>query len=46
MENSRVEYNKEMAVEDWTEGLYKNVGAIKVGVWLLVLLEIAKFVLW
>ena len=45
MEN-RVNYDKEMAVEDWTEGMYKNLTAIKVGVWLLVLLETAKFVLW
>jgi hypothetical protein len=45
MEN-RVDYNKEMAVEDWTEGMYKNLSAIKVGVWLLVILECAKFVIW
>jgi len=39
-------YDKDILVEDWTEGLYKNVRWIKVGLWLLVLLEAAKFVLW
>lgn len=45
-EGKQMEYDKDMETQDWTEGLYKNVSAVKVGVWLLVLLEAAKFVLW
>ena len=45
-EGTQMEYDKEMETQDWTEGLYKNIRAIKVGVWLLVALEAAKFVLW
>ncbi len=42
----QVPYDKDMETQDWTEGLYKNLAWIKVGVWLLVGLEAAKFILW
>ena len=45
-DSRQMEYDKDMETQDWTEVLYKNVSAIKVGVWLLVALEAAKFVLW
>jgi len=39
-------YDTEMDVADWTEGMYRGVLHIRTGIWLLVALEIAKFVLW
>ncbi len=39
-------YDKDIETQDWTEGLYKNVRWIKVGLWVLVGLEAAKFVVW
>ena len=39
-------YDTEMEVADWTENVYKGINHIRVGVWLLVVLEAAKFVVW
>lgn len=46
IEGTHVEYDKEMLVEDWTEGMFKNLSHIKLGIWLLVVLEAAKFLIW
>ena len=37
---------EEMLAEDWTGGVYKNLAWIKTALWLLVALEVAKFILW
>lgn len=39
-------YDKDMPVEEWTEGVFKRLTALTTGVWLLVALEAAKFLLW
>jgi hypothetical protein len=39
-------YDTEMEVADWTENVYKGINHIRVGVWLLVVLEAAKFLIW
>lgn len=46
MKEQELKYDTEMPAEEWTGGMYKNLGWIKTGIWCLVLLEVTKFVVW
>ncbi len=46
MENKLQGYSEEMEMSDFLEDVYKSLSHIRTGVWLLVALEVAKFVLW
>ncbi len=39
-------YTDEMEMGEFLGDVYRGVNHIRVGIWLLVLLELAKFVLW
>lgn len=39
-------YSDEMEMGDFLGDVYKCLSAIRTGVWLLVVLEAAKFLLW
>jgi hypothetical protein len=36
----------DMLFGDWTAGVFKNIRSIKTALWVLVILEAAKFILW
>lgn len=47
MENKNVQgYSDEMEMGEFLEDVYRGISHIRVGIWLLVALEVAKFVLW
>jgi len=40
-----MEDHGDMPIEDFTHGLYRNVLAIKIGIFILIAVEMARFVL-
>ena len=47
MQRENVEnYEEEMDFGEFIANVYRGVNHIRVGVWLLVILEAAKFVIW
>jgi len=39
-------YTEEMEMGKFLSDLYRGINHVRTGVWLLVVLEVAKFVLW
>ena len=46
METKVEKYEEEMEFGDFLASFYKGVNHIRVGIWCLVVLEAAKFILW
>ena len=40
-----MEDHGEMPIEDFTHGLYRNVRAIKIGIFILIAVEMARYVI-
>jgi hypothetical protein len=46
MENKMEKYSDEMEMGEFLGDMHRGLSHVRVGIWLLVILELSKFILW